>query len=336
MVLNLQAVEGFFLITDDDHIFEVKGVVHPKNRVVAYLRYLPTQDGNRISSGGVRYRKITSLKEREDYLQREHSEYLWFDETRGRLLQGVPLNRIAFALDPVDCLRRFRDMGRHSSPLQQASLNLAQALIDRTGIEWGTIGLTGSQLVGLASSESDIDLVIYGEKPARKVYSILKEQFRGIEDLGWYTGELLDKHTTFRWGETPRWRDVLRKVESGKVLQGLFGGCEFFIRMVKSLDEIEYEYEDFKFHNEGTLTIRCHVIDDHDSIFTPCAYEVQCDRLGNLRRLVSYRGRFTEQVSKGMNVEAKGRLESVTDTRSGEKFSQLVLGENWEDYLVPL
>jgi len=336
LVLNLQAVEGFFLITDDDHIFKVKGVVHPKNRVVAYLRYLPTQDGNRVSSGGVRYRKITSLKERENYLQREHSEYLWFDETRGRLLQGVPLNRIAFALDPVDCLRQFRDMGRHSSPLQQASLNLVQALIDRTGIEWGTIGLTGSQLVGLASSESDIDLVIYGEKPARKVDSILIEQFRGSEDLGWYTGELLDKHTTFRWGETPRWRDVLRKVESGKVLQGFFGGCEFFIRMVKSLDEIEYEYEDFKFHNEGTLTIRCHVIDDHDSIFIPCAYEVQCDRLGNLRRLVSYRGRFTEQVSKGMNVEAKGRLESVTDTRSGEKFSQLVLGENWNDYLIPL
>ncbi len=336
MVLNLQAVEGFFLITDDDHIFEVKGVAHPKNRVVAYLRYLPTQDGNRVSSGGVRYRKITSLKERENYLQREHSEYLWFDETRGRLLQGVPLNRIAFALDPVDCLRQFRDMGRHSSPLQQASLDLVQTLIEGTGIEWGTIGLTGSQLVGLASSESDIDLVIYGEKPARKVYSILKEQFRGIEDLGWYTGELLDKHTTFRWGETPRLRDVLRSVESGKVLQGLFGGCEFFIRMVKSLDEIGYEYEDFRIHNEGTLTIKCHVIDDHESIFTPCAYEVQCDRFGNLRRLVSYRGRFTEQVSKGMYVEAKGRLESVTDTRSGEKFSQLVLGENWEDYLVPL
>ena len=336
MVLNSQAVEGFFLITDDDHVFEVKGVVHPKNRVVAYLRYLPTPDGNRISSDGVRYRKITSLKEREDYLQREHSEYVWFDETRGRFLQGVPLNRIAFALNPVDCLRQFRDMGRHSSSLQQASLDLAQILIDITGIEWGTIGLTGSQLVGLASSESDIDLVIYGEKPARKVHSILKKRFHGIEDLGWYTGELLNKHTTFRWGETPRWRDVLQKVESGKVLQGLFGGYEFFIRMVKSPDEIGYEYDDFEIHNEGTLTVKCHVTDDHDSIFTPCAYEVQCNRLSNLRRLVSYRGRFTEQVSKGMDVEAKGRFESITDRRSGEAFSQLVLGESWDDYLVPL
>ncbi len=336
MVLNSQAIEGFFLITDDDHVFEVKGVVHPRNRVVAYLRYLPTSDGNRVSSDGVRYRKITSLKEREDYLQKEHSEYVWFDETRGRLLQGVPLNRIAFALDPVDCLRQFRDMGRHSSSLQQASLDLAQILIDITGIEWRTIGLTGSQLVGLASSESDIDLVIYGEEPARKVHSILKERFHGIEDLSWYTGELLDKHTTFRWGETPRWRDVLQKVESGKVLQGLCGGYEFFIRMVKLPDEIGYEYDDFEIHNEGTLTVKCHVTDDHDSIFTPCAYEVQCNRLGNLRRLVSYRGRFTEQVSKGMDVEAKGRFESITDRRSGEEFSQLVLGESWDDYLVPL
>jgi predicted nucleotidyltransferase len=336
LVLNLQAVEGFFLVTDDDHIFEVKGDIHPKNRLVAYLRYLPTQDGNRISSNGVRYRKITSLKKREDYLQRMHSEYLWFDETRGRLLQAVPLNRIAFALNPVDCLRQFRDMERHSSSLQQASLDLVQTLIDATGIEWEAIGLTGSQLVGLASSESDIDLVIYGEKSARKVYSILKEQFHAIGDLGWYADELLDKHVKFRWGENPRWCDVLRKVESKKVLQGLFGGYEFFIRMVKSPDEIGYEYEDFEIHNEGTLIVKCHVTDDHDSIFTPCAYGVQCNRFGNLRRLVSYRGRFTEQVSKGMDVEAKGRLESVADRRSGEEFSQLVLGENWDDYLIPL
>jgi len=334
--LNLQAVEGFFLVTDDDHIFEVKGVVHPKNRVVAYLRYLPAQDGNRVSSSGVRYRKITSLKEREDYLQRKHSQYLWFDETRGRLLQAVPLNRIVFVLDPVDCLCQFRDMRRHSSLLQRASLDLVQTLTDITGIEWGAIGLTGSQLVGLASSESDIDLVIYGEEPARKVYSIMKEQFHAIGGLGRYAGEPLDKHVTFRWGKNPRWRDVLRKVESDKVLQGFFGGYEFFIRMVKSPDEIGYEYEDFAIHSEGTLTVKCRVINDHDSIFTPCAYGVQCDKLGNLRRLVSYRGRFTEQVSKGMDVEAKGRLESITDRRSGKAFSQLVLGENQDDYLVPL
>ena len=334
--MSFQAVEGFFLVTNDNHIFEVKGVVHPKGRVVAYLRYLPDQDGNRVSSSGIRYRKITSLKERENYLQEMDSEYLWFDETRGRLLQAVPLNRIAFVLNPVDCLRQIRDMGRHSSSLQQASLNLVQALTDMTRIEWGAIGLTGSQLVGLASSESDIDLVIYGEKPSRKVYSILKKQSHAIGDLGGYAGEPLDKHVTFRWGENPRWRDVLRKVESDKVLQGFFGGYEFFIRMVKSPDEIGYEYEDFAIHNEGTLAVKCYVTDDHDSIFTPCAYGVQCNKLGNLRKLVSYRGRFTEQVSKGMDVKAKGRLESVTDKRSGEEFSQLVLGEIWDDYLVPI
>lgn len=336
MVLSFQAVEGFFLVTNDNHIFEVKGVVHPKGRVVAYLRYLPDQDGNRVSLSGIRYRKITSLKERENYLQEMNSEYLWFDETRGRLLQAVPLNRIALVLNPVDCLRQIRDMGRHSSSLQQASLNLVQALTDMTKIEWGAIGLTGSQLVGLASSESDIDLVIYGEKPSRKLYSILKKQFHAIGDLGGYAGESLDKHVTFRWGENPRWRDVLRKVESDKVLQGLFGGYEFFIRMVKSPDEIGYEYEDFAIHNEGMLTVKCYVTDDYDSIFTPCAYGVQCNEFGNLRKLVSYRGRFTEQVSKGMDVKAKGRLESVTNRRFGEEFSQLVLGEIWDDYLVPI
>ncbi len=37
-----------------------------------------------------------------------------------------------------------------------------------------------------------------------------------------------------------------------------------------------------------------------------------------------------------MDVKAKGRLESVMDRRSGEEFSQIVLGESWDDYLIRL
>ena len=58
--------------------------------------------------------------------------------------------------------------------------------------------------------------------------------------------------------------------------------------------------------------------------------------LPKLKQLVSYRGRFTEQVSSGMSVRAKGRLENVLDSSTGENYQQLVLGENSSDYLIPI
>ena len=54
-----------------------------------------------------------------------------------------------------------------------------------------------------------------------------------------------------------------------------------------------------------------------------------------LRQIVSYRGRFTEQVSIGQSVNAKGRLERVIDTSTDESYQQLVLGENSTDFMIP-
>jgi predicted nucleotidyltransferase len=80
----------------------------------------------------------------------------------------------------------------------------------------------------------------------------------------------------------------------------------------------------------------CVIKDDCESIFTPCVYIVESSNNADLRRLVSYRGRFTEQVTTGMSVSTGGRLERVVDTTTGDCFQQLVLGENSTDYLLPI
>ena len=77
-------------------------------------------------------------------------------------------------------------------------------------------------------------------------------------------------------------------------------------------------------------------MDDVNSIFTPCEYIVECSDIPNLTKFVSFRGRFTEHVEKGMIVEARGRLESVANLQSREKHVQLVLGEKSSDYLISI
>ena len=61
--MRIKAREGDLVETTDNILFDVKGLVHPSNRVVAFLRYVPDPDGDR-ERDGMRYRKVYALSER--------------------------------------------------------------------------------------------------------------------------------------------------------------------------------------------------------------------------------------------------------------------------------
>jgi predicted nucleotidyltransferase len=319
-------VEGYFIITVDGLIFEVKGVVHPRNRVIAYLRYIPVSDG---------YKKIYALDEREAYLQSNYPTYLWFSNPHGRVVQSVPNAKIKSILDPIDCLKSLRDSTGRVSDLEQSTVNLVEKLVESTKIEWSDIGVTGSQLIGIAKSDSDIDLAVFGLDACRKFYSNLSHKFAAISGVERYNGAVLDEHVEFRWGALTELKPVLREIERTKVLQGLFEGYHFFVRLVKTPDDFGHIYGDVSFQMKGQQLVSGIIIEDGDSIFTPCEYMVKSDDVPNLRKLVSYRGRFTEQISQGASFEARGRLEMVTNHKDDDQYLQLVLGELPTDYLIP-
>jgi len=322
-------IEGHFIITIDGLIFEIKGVIHPRDRVIAYLRYVPTSDSD------IGYRKVYALDKRETYLQNNHPSYLWFSEPHGRVVQSVPNSKIKSMLNPVDYLATMRDSEDKISDLGQATVNLAGKLVETTKIEWSNIGITGSQLVEVARKDSDIDLVVYGSDACRKFHSNLSKNIASIMGVEHYTGTLLDDHVSFRWGAHENLRTILQEIEQAKVLQGLFEGYHFFVRLVKTPDDLDYVYGDVSYQMRGQQLVTGKVLDDSDSIFTPCEYLIDSDELPDLRKLVSYRGRFTEQISKGASFEALGRLEMVTDQKENDQYMQLVLGELPTDYLIP-
>ena len=326
IAVHRNLVEGQFIITIDNLVFEIKGVVHPKDRVIAYLRYVPTQNG---------YRKVYALDERETYLKRHHPSYLWLSEPHGRLVQSVPNDKIERILDPVDYLAGLRNSASTASDLEQASLSLIDRMVEATGVEWSNIGITGSLLIGIARKNSDIDLVVYGSDACRRFYSNLCKKIDSIVGVHRYSGLLLDEHVSFRWGAHENLKPVFREIERRKALQGLFEKYHFFVRLVKTPDDLEYAYGDFSFELKGQQFVSGKITDDSDSIFTPCEYLVETHDLPGLRKLISYRGRFTEQVSKDAMFDAEGRLEMVTNHKEKSQYLQLVLGELPTDYLIP-
>jgi predicted nucleotidyltransferase len=190
--------------------------------------------------------------------------------------------------------------------------------------------------LGIATEKSDIDLVVFGDSICHKFYNNLSENYNEIPGVVPYYNDSLKAHLIFRWGSLIQYHDVLREIESRKILQGFFNGHEFFIRLVKLPHEVNESYGKMEYEMIGFCKSRCRISDDYDSIFTPCVYNVESFDHPRLMRIVSYRGRFTEQAKKGASVEARGRLECVTNIITGDEFQQLVLGEDSTDYLLPI
>ncbi len=319
--------EGYFIITTEDLIFEVKGNLHPKNRTIAYLRYAIEKNGERESGTEIRYKKIYPLSERETYLKKYYPKYIWYDPNRKRTFQSINDKDIKIVIDPVDFLSSLRDRGSHILLLQEQALELADTLSKCASIDISCFGITGSLLLGLEKETSDIDLVVYGEDESFKLYSYLQQHFDDIDGISRYSGNLLEKHAIFRWGPEKGLMKEYQAIEARKNLQGLFRDYEFFIRLTKPYCSNSPQYEDYKIIDKGKIMLTAYVLDDIHRIFTPCEYYVKCEENRYLKKIISYRGRFTEQVSKGDTIVVCGRLEEVSVKSQNLFYHQIVVGD---------
>ena len=97
--------EGDFIETKDDLIFDVKGLVHPPKRVVAFIRYFPSKKGIRRSEK-FRYEKVYSLSRRYAWLKENLPDYLVYDPIFDEVLCEVPIEIIKKHYTPVETVKR--------------------------------------------------------------------------------------------------------------------------------------------------------------------------------------------------------------------------------------
>jgi len=89
----MKAREGELIKTKDNVIFDVKGLVHPPNKVIAFPRYIPSPQGTRGSQKDL-YGKIYSLSERFKFLEQESPNLIVHDPVFDETLCEVPINTI--------------------------------------------------------------------------------------------------------------------------------------------------------------------------------------------------------------------------------------------------
>lgn len=330
--------EGDFIETTEGLIFDVKGIMHPVDRVIAFIRYVPDPQGDRIRCKR-RYRKIYKLPHRHRYLQQRYPHYLRYDSVFGMKVSQVMHKDIHQHYRPQNKLRELMS----ETPVdtfQKRTVEFINKIAQIAHVSQSVLGVSGSILVNLYTLNSDIDVIVYGTRAAHSVRTALLEHFEDDDELTPYPHSVLKQ----RFVERQRNAGISLKEyvfhESRKTFQGYYNEREFFIRYVKDWDEIAVEYGDYIYTNKGVVKLRGVIADDTEAMFTPCTYHLsdvevlQGLQVQQVSEITSFRGRFCDQAVKGERIEARGKLEKVVG--QSMTYYRLLLGNSLQDYMIRL
>lgn len=326
-------IEGFFYRIKNHDIFYAKGVVHPNGYVVSFPKYVVDQGGERIDKNGVRYRKLPSLDAEFEYVVNRYSEYVRYDDFFCRELPFIPLADIVYIYNPIKKAEQILTTNSKSDAVLRDVKEMLSDIIAVSGARY--VGISGSILVGLHTSSSDLDIVVYGVNDCRKVYDYLREAIGRDPRYSKYKQNNIDGLYSRRAIETPISLDQMLLQESRRVLEGYFKGREYFVRLVKFPWE-EPGYGVYRCKKLGKALVKLRVIDAKESIYTPCRYKVEVvEHIRGFKvdidEVYSYRGRFAEIVLEDEVVEAYGTVELV-EISSSRAYYRLYLGDKG-DYL---
>jgi len=335
----MKAREGEVLRDLNEILFDVKGLVHPPSKVIAFPRFIPDSCGNR-THGDATYRKIYSISERFKFLEQNFPNYMVYDLVFDEVLCEVPLENAKQHYKSVDRLKEIR-CSKELDALEKDALELLGLLRSHANVPWNKMGISGSLLVKLHASNSDIDPIIYGTKNCRIVYDALKVLQQDAKSaVKSYSMEELQDLFRFRFPDTQVSFEDFKRTESRKVLQGKFKGRDYFIRFVKDWGEIQEEYGTVRYRNVGYARIKAEIKDDSEAIFTPCNYKLknvenlEGTRSYPIEEIASFRGRFCEQARTSETVIAQGKIEHVIDNRQNREYFRLLIGNKQSDYIV--
>lgn len=342
-----------FIYTKDDLFFASTNYIHPKDRFISFLRYIPDLDGDR-EKNGVKYSKVNS-EEAYNYLRENYPEYLYFSSVTNVEMMGVPHNKIKKIIKPEERLKELKTAYLENKPLRNPEI--IKKLIDIADffhyiakIPYENLGISGSILPGLQKEDvSDIDFVVYGLENHRKAMNTFKK----YKDKEVYIKEI-NKKIILNPIQNSFWERLYNKrmkdssltknefcwYENRKNNRGTINGTLFDILATRNYDEISGKWGDTVYEPLGISTIECNVKDAIGAYDNPSIYKIEdlniIDGLDfPIVEIASYTHTYAGQAIENEKIIAKGKVEKVIKEDSDDYY-RLVVGttrESLDEYI---
>ncbi|MDI6644698.1 MAG: DNA polymerase subunit beta [Methanobacteriaceae archaeon] len=318
-----------FIYTKDDLFFATTSYLHPKDRILSFLRYIPDENGDR-SKNGKKYSKVDS-KQAYEFLKKEFPDYLFDCENTKVMMMGVPHEDLEKIIKPEKRLNEIMNSETEEELLKKV-VKIADTFHEYGNISYKDMGISGSILPGLYDAEkSDIDFVIYGLENHRKalhVFEELKDKiiFNSISDEYWE--RLYDK----RIKDSTLSIEEFKWYEKRKNNRGIIEGTLFDILATRKWEEIRGKYGEVRYEPVGISKINCTVSDSLGAFDNPAVYKVENVEIKegldvNITEIASFTHTYAGQARDGEEIVARGKLEKVIDN---DQHYRLVVGTTRE------
>jgi len=330
-------VRGFrdrdYLETTDSLFFAVVGNEHPKDRVLAYLKYLPDSHGkwgkkrNRFTRS-IRYYSATSIMRTVNFLAKRYPQYVFQDERSDVVFSAVPRGRIVKHHRPERRLEEMR-VSQHLDRLEKKTTQLAAILSARSGVPPTRLGVTGSILIDVQTSFSDIDLIVYGVKESGQVKEALLQLYANGEPFQRFTGSTLSTWCREQCSVHPLMIEEAKAIYARSWNKGMYKNTVFSVHPVRKTGG-EW-FGELLFRSQGIVEISARVTDASDSRFLPATYRVtkvqpEKSEFRNLDRVVSYESLYGDIARKDDVIVVRGKLEEAIDRSGRMKYRRVLVG----------
>lgn len=322
-----------FVETSDGIFFCIVGDIHGRDRVVAYPRYAPGEGPWRRDSTS--YRRLLKKYSMEElleairYLKSIDQSYTFKDPHIGVEMSCVPAEKINQYYSSSERMGNIFAEGPQDE-LEERVLDLVGLLVEESGVAREFFGLTGSMLVGLHHSHSDMDITVYGRDNFWAVQQAIEEKLKESK-LERQLGELAESWVRTAMEKYPLGIEELKRLYERMKTKAKFGGTAFSVHGVRREEEVMESYGDRYYESAGTSRVICNILEHGESCLNPAIYKVETvkadsQEAGQIIEIASYDGTFRSIFRSGDTVEAFGKRERVLSRGKRLLYHRLLIG----------
>jgi len=332
--------DGETMLTKEGFIFYVFGYDHPKNRVFAFLKYIPSslahqfpirflkQKWNLENIELSRPEKLYTAQNYQKFLEmfrKNFPQYLYCCPFRGKEVISVPLDQIRKVYLPSDCLKAIFKKDNKDG-IEKETVELVSLLSEKSQVTINDFGIHGSVGLNMYSKYSDIDLVVYGSQNFKKLEIAVNQ----LANEGVITFV------------------CTKKIDHARKHRGRYNDRRFVYNAVRKYGEINALPRKMKYTPVKNVSFCCKIVDGSENMFRPAIYPIKnykpYDSASELveqqvpSRVLSMIGYYRNVARTGDVVNISGTLERVENVETGKVSYQVVVGTatREKEYIEPV